>query len=305
MRERGVDVCGAIVAPYTCAANKRLFTERGIGYVDAPWQCPSGLRQACLLPRESRADRGPWPTSSELRSLKGKATEAAVRTLLDFDPPYGIRQLADRAGVSAPTPSRVVNVLDKEGLVDRKPRGPVQSLDWEGTLRRWRLDYSVTETNGVATGRAVDKDAEAMTRWVDGKPLPKTDLVARRPESPVTSRCLVECVHLDPLHIRNGNDCQLGDAVIPGESHRLRPVVYQQNADLTPITGVDQPGTVDHTYPATFGMSASGKHESRVPVGDGNCDSGGNRSPLPWFQNQFGSAVKIHCRIADMGGSGY
>lgn len=151
MRDSGVDVCGAIVAPYTSVAIRKLLAERGVGYVDAT----GNVRLVCDKPpffiETQGADRDPWPSPSELRSLKGKATGAAVRALLDFIPPYGIRELADRAGVSAPTLSRVVDLLDREGLVDRKPRGPVQSLDWDGTIRRWVLDYSVTQTNRVAT----------------------------------------------------------------------------------------------------------------------------------------------------------
>ena len=150
LRVRGDRACGVVVAPYTSAATMKRLTDRGIGFVDAT----GNVRLACDSPAlfiESRgADRDPWPRSSDLQSLKGKATGAAVRALLDFSPPYGIRELAVRAGVSAPTLSRVVELLDRDGLVERKPRGPVQSLDWEGTIRRWTLDYAVTETSGVS-----------------------------------------------------------------------------------------------------------------------------------------------------------
>ena len=151
LRDSGVDACAAIVAPYTSPAIRNLLTERGIGYVDATGNLRLGCDKPAFFIESKGADRDPWPRSSELRSLKGKATGAAIRALLDFVPPYGIRELADRAGVSAPTLSRVVGLLDREGLLERTPRGPVQSLDWEGTIRRWTVDYSVTETNRVAT----------------------------------------------------------------------------------------------------------------------------------------------------------
>ncbi len=151
LRNRGVNACSAVVAPYTSAANRKRLTERGIGYVDATGNVRLVCDKPVLFIEGHGSDRDPWPDSSELQSLKGRATGAAIRAVLDFLPPYGIRELADRAEVSAPTLSRVIELLDKDGLVDRKPRGPVQSLDWEGTIRRWTLDYSVTETNGVAT----------------------------------------------------------------------------------------------------------------------------------------------------------
>ena len=169
LKDRGLSACGALVAPYTSAATRKRLTERGIGFVDATGNVRLACDQPALFIESQGADRDPWPSSSDLQSLKGKATGAALRALVDFAPPYGIRELAGRAGVSAPTLSRVVELLDKDGLVDRKPRGPVQSLDWEGTIRRWALDYTVTETNGVATyldPRGLD-DLAAKLRMTD------------------------------------------------------------------------------------------------------------------------------------------
>ena len=150
LRAHGISACGAVVAPYASAANRKRLTERGIGFVDAT----GNVRLSCDVPaffiEGQGADRDPWPNRSDLRSLKGNATGAAVRALLDFAPPYGIRGLADRAGVSAPTLSRVVELLDRDGLVDGKPRGGVEAVDWVGGIRRWTRVYSVTVTIGGA-----------------------------------------------------------------------------------------------------------------------------------------------------------
>ncbi len=47
--------------------------------------------------------------------------------------------------------SRVLNLLDREDLVQRKPRGPVEGVDWQALLRRWAQDYSVLESNRTAS----------------------------------------------------------------------------------------------------------------------------------------------------------
>lgn len=151
LRDDGISACAAIVAPYLSAANREQLIDRGIGFVDATGNVRLVCDRPAFFVESHGADRDPWPGPSELRSLKGKATGAAVRALVDFVPPYGIRELANRARVSAPTLSRVIDLLDREGLVERKPRGPVRSLDWKGTIRRWALDYSVIESNRVAT----------------------------------------------------------------------------------------------------------------------------------------------------------
>jgi hypothetical protein len=100
-----------------------------------------------MLIQKAGSDRNPWPAPNKLQSLKGPSAGAAIRALVDFAPPYGVRELAERAAVSAPTLSRVIEFLEQEGAVERKPRGPIQRIDWEASLRRWAMDYSVLESN--------------------------------------------------------------------------------------------------------------------------------------------------------------
>ncbi|GIU91865.1 MAG: hypothetical protein KatS3mg011_0771 [Acidimicrobiia bacterium] len=150
-RDRDVDACGVLVSSYLSPNARKFLIDRGLGFIDATGNVRVVCTKPALFIESSGANRDPWRRSSGLRSLKGPAAGAAVRALVDFVPPYGIRELAEKAGVSAPTLSRVVELLEREGLVDRKPRGPVEQLDWEGTIRRWTADYGVTETNRVVT----------------------------------------------------------------------------------------------------------------------------------------------------------
>ena len=143
----GASRCAAVVAPYVGPAVREWLDSRGIGYIDAT----GNMRIVCDRPAitiDSRgSDRNPWPTPSDLRTLKGRAAGRAIRTLVDHTPPFGIRELAERTESSAPTLSRVVDLLDREGLVEREPRGPIEALDWAGSIRRWALDYDVTTSN--------------------------------------------------------------------------------------------------------------------------------------------------------------
>jgi hypothetical protein len=106
--------------------------------------CAIGLpsRSTVEAPIETRG-----PHHRSLRTLKGRAAGRAIRTLVDHTPPFGIRELAERTESSAPTLSRVVDLLDREGLVEREPRGPIKALDWAGSIRRWALDYDLTISN--------------------------------------------------------------------------------------------------------------------------------------------------------------
>jgi hypothetical protein len=116
------------------------------------------------------AQASPWPEDRPLRSLKGPAAGRVVRALCDFKPPYGIRELADRAEISAPTVTRVVGFLDREAIVQREPRGPVLTVDWNALIRRWVQDYSLTESNRTATllePRGLPALLERLRGWRD------------------------------------------------------------------------------------------------------------------------------------------
>jgi hypothetical protein len=73
-----------------------------------------------------------------------------IRALLDFRPPYGLRDLSERAGVSVGTLYRVLQFAEGDVgdvLIEREPRGPVTSVNWEQLIRRWAIDYSLTRSN--------------------------------------------------------------------------------------------------------------------------------------------------------------
>lgn len=147
LADKGEGACGVVVAPYIPTPTQKWLRDRNLNFVDATGNAWITCGKPVLFIRSTGARKNPWPDSRSLQSLKGRATGAAVRALLDFRPPYGIRELAGRAEVSAATLSRVVDLLEQEGAVEREKRGSVRSVDWEAVLRRWSFDYDVLESN--------------------------------------------------------------------------------------------------------------------------------------------------------------
>ena len=47
--------------------------------------------------------------------------------------------------------SRVLELLEVEGLINREPRGPVLAVDWQDTIRRWAQDYDQSTSNTATT----------------------------------------------------------------------------------------------------------------------------------------------------------
>lgn len=126
----------------------RLIAE-DVDYLDTTGNARLSVDSPGLYIEAVGAPKNPWPADKALQSLKGARTARAVRALLDFAPPYGVRALAEKAQSSGATLSRVISLLEKEGLVERSETGAVTDLDWVGTIRRWAEDYSVVASNSA------------------------------------------------------------------------------------------------------------------------------------------------------------
>ncbi len=163
------------VAPYFSRNIRTALARRNIAYADATGNFRLALDTPALFIETSGADRDPWPDDQPLRSLRGAAAGRAVRALCDFAPPYGTRELADRANVPAPTLSRVAGLLERDGILQRqRNRGRIVAVDWQAALRRWAEDYKFTDSNRTST-------------WLEPRGLPA--LLAKLRE--INIRCVV------------------------------------------------------------------------------------------------------------------
>jgi hypothetical protein len=140
-----------VVAPFLSPATRARLIEREAGYADSTGNFRIAIDDPLVLIETSGAERDPEPLDRPLRSLKGRGAGRCVRALCDFIAPYGVRDLAKTASLSPATLSRVVDLLVRDLLVERGPRGDVQNVDVSGVIRRWAKDYSFQRSNSVET----------------------------------------------------------------------------------------------------------------------------------------------------------
>ena len=140
-----------IVCPYVGPRTQQRLVEEGVGYADATGNLRLSLERPALFIQTKGAVTDPWPLDRPLKSLKGPAAGRAVRALCDFRPPFRIRELALRSKTALASIWRVVDLLDREALLQRKERGYIESIDWAGTIRRWTQDYAFPASNSVRT----------------------------------------------------------------------------------------------------------------------------------------------------------
>jgi hypothetical protein len=140
-----------VVAPFLSPATRARLIERETGYADSTGNFRLAMDDPLVLIETGGAERDPAPPERPLRSLKGRGGGRCVRALCDLIPPYGVRDLAKTAGLSPATLSRVIDLLARELLVERGPRGDVQNVAVPGVIRRWAKDYSFQRSNSAET----------------------------------------------------------------------------------------------------------------------------------------------------------
>lgn len=143
-------VC-VVAASYLSPRSRELLTGFGVGYIDITGNVRIEVPKPGLFISTSGVDRDPWPQDTVLRSLRGRGAARAVRAILDHRPPFGVRELAGNTKVSAATLSRVLELLERENIIDRSKRGPVLAVDWQAAIRRWAEDYDQTTSNTATT----------------------------------------------------------------------------------------------------------------------------------------------------------
>ena len=139
-----------VAAAYLSPRARAMLRARGVGYVDITGNVRIETATPGLFISTDGADHDPWPREHKLRSLRGRGAARAMRAIIDTRPPYGVRELAQSTGASAPTLSRVLDVLEREAIVTRV-RGAVSTVDWQGAIRRWAEDYDQTDSNTPTT----------------------------------------------------------------------------------------------------------------------------------------------------------
>lgn len=135
-----------VASSYLSPRTRALIRDRGFGYIDTTGNVRIEASMPGLFISTDGVNRDPWPRDHNLRSLRGRGAARAVRAIVDTTPPYGVRELAESTSASAPTLSRVLDLLEREAIVTRV-QGGVSAVDWKGAIRRWTEDYDQTDSN--------------------------------------------------------------------------------------------------------------------------------------------------------------
>lgn len=138
-----------VISRFLTPRTRDILRSMGISYADATGNLRLESRDPALFIELTGAPTNPWVDDRPLRSLKGPGTARVVRALLDYRPPYTLRDLAQAADLPLATASRVVSYLAEEAFVSRDGRGPIVDVAWQKLLRQWAAEHSLLGTNQV------------------------------------------------------------------------------------------------------------------------------------------------------------
>jgi hypothetical protein len=138
-----------VAAGYLSPRSREILEDFNVSYIDTTGNIR--IDAVNLFVQTQGAAKDPWPQDDNLQTLRGRGAARALRAVIDTAPPFGVRELASKTANSPATVSRVLELLDIEGLINREPRGPVRTVDWQDTIRRWAQDYDQTTSNTATT----------------------------------------------------------------------------------------------------------------------------------------------------------
>ena len=147
-REFSGDEPRIIVSPYLSPAVRERLDEASFGFLDLTGNVHIELDKPGLFIEAKGADTDPDRKARPFRSLRGAKAGRIVRLLVDSKEPPGVRQIAEQTHVNPGYVSRVLALLDREALIERRGRGRITKVDWPRLLRRWAEEASL-ESRGI------------------------------------------------------------------------------------------------------------------------------------------------------------
>lgn len=136
------------VSNYIGPSLRAALTQEGISFADATGWVQVSLDEPLVMLVGQGAKRSPGHSrSGALVRLNGIAANRIIRALTTQSAPIGVRDLAELAGVSPGSVSKLLATLAAEGVVDRDDRGKVMAVRRSSLIRRWTRDYGFTTAN--------------------------------------------------------------------------------------------------------------------------------------------------------------
>ena len=141
-----------MLSPFFSPLARERLIAAGISYADSTGNLRLSADKPAIFIETQGQDRNPFREKRPLQSLKGSRAARAIRSFLDYRPPFGTREFAGETRNALATVSRVTDLLEREAIIARDgPRARISTVDWETLVRRWAMDYDFAKANSLTT----------------------------------------------------------------------------------------------------------------------------------------------------------
>jgi hypothetical protein len=155
-RNMGAHLPLLVVAPWLSRRAQSLLAEEEVSYIDLTGNALVRTDNPPFYLQTTGAERNPRPAQRGRAQLRGAKAARLIRLLIDVRPPYGVQQIAEASGLTPGYVSRLLDTLYQEALIERGPRGPVESVEIDALIRRWAASYDVFKANSAQGFIATD-----------------------------------------------------------------------------------------------------------------------------------------------------
>ncbi|WOH18100.1 hypothetical protein IRJ34_17355 [Paenarthrobacter sp. GOM3] len=151
---------GVVAARYLAPSVRQALVDSGLSFIDATGNARLVVSRPGFFLSNRGSDKDPWRGPGRPRgSLKGVPAARVVRALIDFSGEWKIRDLIESSGASTGATYRVVDYLEREGLLLRGDGGRLKLKEWRPLLEEWSKDYGFVRSSRV-------------TRYIEPRGLP-------------------------------------------------------------------------------------------------------------------------------------
>lgn len=136
-----------VVADWLSPRTRTILAEADLSYADTTGNLLVMVSDPGLSITADGASRNPSPRRTTMLNLRGPRAWALERTLAEVLPPYGVSELSEALGMDAGYVSRLLGGLADELVIERRPRQPVEAVNWETMIEQITRTYALLEDN--------------------------------------------------------------------------------------------------------------------------------------------------------------
>lgn len=163
-----------VIADWLSPRTRTVLAGSGFSYADTTGNLLVMVSEPGLSISADGARRDPAPRRSAATNLRGPRAWALERTLAEVLPPYGLGELSESVRIDTGYLSRLLTGLAEELLIERRPRQPVERVDWEAMIRQIAQSYSLLDSNETTSWIAPagpeqflrDLSSSSLRQWV-------------------------------------------------------------------------------------------------------------------------------------------